>query len=65
MGTDCDEHGNPISYGWRMAQFTDTNWTDRTDVVWNWKTNLLAMKSIMLAKNSDYHRYIGLNKIQM
>ena len=59
MGTDCDEHGNPISYGWGMAQITDTNWTDRTDVVWNWKTNLLAMKSIMLAKKSDYHRYIG------
>lgn len=42
-----------------MAQITDLIWADRTDVAWNWKTNLLAMNAIMKEKQSDYHRFIG------
>ena len=59
MGTDYDQNHNPVSYGWGMAQITDSNWVDRTDVAWNWKTNLLAMKEIMAEKKSDHNRFIG------
>ena len=60
LGIERDpEDGHVIRYGTGMAQITDLDWRIRTDVSWNWKTNLLAMKSIMLTKQSDYNRFIG------
>ena len=47
LGIERDTNGVVTSYGTGMAQITDNAWRFRSDVSWNWKTNLLAMNAIM------------------